>query len=219
MATPKKFYIADTHYFHENVIRFDNRPFETIEEMNKTMLENWNSAVHPRDTVYILGDFIWHRNPETIKFLRKLHGSKILVQGNHDRLFLNGETKKLFSNVSPYREGRDSGYRVVMCHYPIPLHAHHRRENTIHLYGHVHTTQEYRVALNHFNQVKDDPLLEHKAREYNVGCMLPWMDYTPRTLGEIVERAEVHKDWLDKFMFWSGLEYIKAKQSLREERS
>ena len=47
------YYIADLHLGHENVIRFDNRPFADLEEMHRTIIDNWNRTVTAGDTVYI----------------------------------------------------------------------------------------------------------------------------------------------------------------------
>lgn len=55
----KNFYIADTHFGHKNILKYDNRPFFTTEEMDNELVERWNAAVDPSDTVYILGDFCW----------------------------------------------------------------------------------------------------------------------------------------------------------------
>lgn len=52
------FYISDLHIGHENILRFDNRPFADVNEMNNKLIENWNARVRSDDTVYILGDFI-----------------------------------------------------------------------------------------------------------------------------------------------------------------
>ena len=57
------FYISDLHINHDNVIRFDNRPFKNIQDMWIAIRDNWNSKVCPSDTVYILGDFIWSKEP------------------------------------------------------------------------------------------------------------------------------------------------------------
>ncbi len=55
------YYIADTHFGHNNILRLSNRPFNTIEEMDRTIIVNWNSRVTDRDDVYILGDFSYKR--------------------------------------------------------------------------------------------------------------------------------------------------------------
>lgn len=80
------FYIADTHFFHENVIKFDNRPFSSMEEMNEKLISNWNNVVRNEDTVYILGDFIWSKpnSDEYKNIISHLNGWKVIVLGNHD---------------------------------------------------------------------------------------------------------------------------------------
>ena len=52
------YFTADTHFDHANIIRFCNRPFATVEEMNETLITNWNRKVHANDTVFIIGDML-----------------------------------------------------------------------------------------------------------------------------------------------------------------
>ncbi|MGM0122863.1 hypothetical protein IGI37_000229 [Enterococcus sp. AZ194] len=65
-----KYFIADTHFYHEAVLEFSQRPFKDIEEMNTQLIKNWNSVVRsPKDEVYILGDFVYKGSGEqAIKF-------------------------------------------------------------------------------------------------------------------------------------------------------
>ena len=51
-----KYYISDLHLFHENAIKFDHRPFESVQEMHEVVLKNWNDRVTNGDFVYLLGD-------------------------------------------------------------------------------------------------------------------------------------------------------------------
>lgn len=53
------YYISDVHFFHKNCIEFDSRPFSTIEQMHKTMVDRWNRKITEEDTVYILGMSAW----------------------------------------------------------------------------------------------------------------------------------------------------------------
>ena len=61
------YYISDLHLLHENVLRFDNRPFESIKEMQETIVNNWNRKVTNGDTVYILGDVSMRGKKEDLR--------------------------------------------------------------------------------------------------------------------------------------------------------
>lgn len=81
----KRYIIADTHFGHSNIIKYENRPFNDVEEMNETLIKLWNKTINNDDLVYILGDFTLSRRKEIITDLvNKLHGRKILIMGNHD---------------------------------------------------------------------------------------------------------------------------------------
>lgn len=69
------FFTADTHFGHQNVIRFNNRPFSTVEEMEETLIANWNNRVHQNDTVYVLGD-MFYRCRTAADILKRPHGKK-----------------------------------------------------------------------------------------------------------------------------------------------
>ena len=76
---------ADFHFWHTNIIKYCNRPFRTSEEMNETMIANWNRVVNPEDQCYILGDFAFCPPDKAANTARRLHGKKYLIKGNHDR--------------------------------------------------------------------------------------------------------------------------------------
>lgn len=81
----KRFIIADTHFGHDNIIKYENRPFKNAQEMDKRIIELWNSTVGKEDLVYVLGDFTLSRRKEIIKSLvDQLNGGKVLIMGNHD---------------------------------------------------------------------------------------------------------------------------------------
>lgn len=179
---PKKFYIADLHYGHANVLHFDNRPFKTIQEMNDAIVERWNSVVSPGDMVYVLGDMFWCTSKVAIPILDSLNGQKFLIKGNHDRCN-DGQFAKRFVKITEYAEIEDGNRKVILCHYPIPCFKNHYY-GSYHLYGHVHNSFEDKM-MSHDKFLMEE-LYGHPCNMYNVGCMMPWMDYTPRTLDEIV---------------------------------
>lgn len=77
------FFTSDHHFYHTNVIKYCDRPFSSVEEMNEILVKNWNDTVCPTDVVYCLGDFsMAFRSVEL--YTRRLNGTKYLVPGNHD---------------------------------------------------------------------------------------------------------------------------------------
>lgn len=179
------FYISDLHINHENMLFMDPRPFETCEEENEEIIKRWNNAVKENDTVYILGDCFWKSSDENITIMKRLKGKKILIRGNHDKTKGNPLTH-LYSGIYDYKEIVDNAFGlnkiVVLSHYPIPFFKQQHR-GAIMLYGHVHMTREWDMiqALRKEMETKSIPNELH-----NVGCMLPYMNYTPRTLEQII---------------------------------
>lgn len=117
------YYISDLHLFHEASIRFDNRPFGSLDEMHEAVVSRWNNKINNGDTVYILGDMSMRgRKEDLISLVATLKGKKILVKGNHDDVS-DYRYKQLFYDVCDYREIHDSyggkNYDLVLCHYPI----------------------------------------------------------------------------------------------------
>lgn len=78
--------ISDTHFGHANIIKYCNRPFLSVEDMDEALIRNWNSIVSANDTVIHVGDFSLHNKVWKLKdYVSKLNGCKILVRGNHDQ--------------------------------------------------------------------------------------------------------------------------------------
>ena len=185
----QNFYISDLHFGHANVIKFDKRPFATIEEMDTALIRNWNEAVRKKDNIYILGDFCWGKSEQWVELLSQLRGNKYLIAGNHDIKNPSSTVRRYFQDWKDYKEIDDKGRRVILCHYPIPFYKSDYSESTFMLHGHVHITFENEYLENLRYQIENDPY-ERSAKNlcqfYNVGCMMPWMNYRPRTLDEIV---------------------------------
>lgn len=191
------YYISDLHLGHKNVIRLDHRPFFDLEQMEETIVMNWNAAVRPDDTVYILGDFCWGKADEWTRILRRLKGQKVLIRGNHDLRNPPAKVKNLFADICPYKEIDDNGRKVLMCHYPMLFYKHSNNSNYYMLCGHVHQTKEndYLEAFAKRMRVDDSGGVmgfKNCAQIYNVGAMMPYMQYTPRTLDEIICRKPLY---------------------------
>ena len=179
-------YIADTHFDSEDLIFYDNRPFETAEEMNEALIANWNRVVGDEDTTYIVGDFHAGDAFRWRATLEKLNGKKILIKGNHDEWDVIEAVRDLFEDVAEYKEIRDGEDQVVLCHYPSPA-FHNHYFGWIHLYGHVHSAFEANILEKNKDLLKKLYANEGVCRMANVGAMMPYMDYTPRMLAELKE--------------------------------
>ena len=81
----KIYFISDTHFSHQNIIEYCNRPFNNIDEMNEHMIYKWNSVISKDDIVYHLGDFMLDKKDNLANIFNKLNGKIYLIKGNHDR--------------------------------------------------------------------------------------------------------------------------------------
>ena len=179
-----KFYISDLHIGHKNAISFDERPFWNIEEQNEEIIKRWNEVVTKNDDVYILGDFAW-KNDMGLEVIRRFNGRKYLINGNHDRI--NEALLNEFEWVKDYAEIKDGGENLVLFHYPI-AHWKNADYGSILLYGHIHgATGRDNRPFNEYKEAMRNRGLPYRC--YNVGCMLPYMNYQPRTLKYIIENA------------------------------
>lgn len=196
------YYISDLHLFHKNVTgegtNFDGRPFETLDEMHNTIKENWNNTITNSDHVYILGDLAWKENENAIQFVSTLKGNKHLILGNHCRA-KDQRYRQLFVEIVDYKEVKDNidgkECHVVLSHFPIAFwNWQHRKSRdgrekklwAVHLYGHLHNSIEEKYFQEFIEKLNKEYDIDCIAK--NVGCVMPYMDYTPRTLKEILEK-------------------------------
>lgn len=133
----KIFLIADPHFGHENIIKYCNRPFRDVDEMNNTIVKNWNLAVRKEDKVFVLGDFALRRE-NVSKFGKILNGKKILIKGNHDCYPNSFYIESGFEDVVSYPILYD-GF-CLFSHEPLAL-----SETTpyFNFYGHVHNDAKF----------------------------------------------------------------------------
>lgn len=149
------------------------------------MVEAWNSRVTDRDDVYMLGDVVWTgKVKEAQRMLSRLNGKKHLVAGNHDGVLLDNVGSLPLFEVENYRELRIGEKLVVLSHYPIPFWK-GQFYKSFHFYGHVHNSAQ--------NNMMDKLMADCEAcyamdfNCINVGAMMPWMDYAPRSFEELKE--------------------------------
>ena len=189
------YYIGDLHFGCQN--KFENRTLEH----DKIIIDNWNRTVTNADTVYVLGDIGRIGGNKDNEYLCQcisvLKGKKVCVLGNHDDDLKDIRLRQLFAEVCDRKEIIDNyngmSHKLVLLHSP-ELFWSQQHKGAILLYGHLHMSDEWEVYKYCLNYVND--FFEGKTKKgytdcppaeaYNVGCMLPYMDYTPRTLKEII---------------------------------
>lgn len=156
------YFISDTHFGHKNIIKYCNRPFQDIEEMEKVLIQNWNGRVKKNDTVYFLGDFVFGSKNKTSEIAKKLNGIKILIMGNHD--IRSQDFYKSIGFVKVYDKPIILDNKYILSHEPM---INVNIGKLINIHGHIHNT-----VLD-----KNDFLL------YNVSCEN--IDYTPVSITQI----------------------------------
>ena len=179
------YFISDLHFGHKNCLAFDNRPFNTIEEHDDFIIRAWNETVGIDDDVYILGDISWYNSTKTIEIFKRLNGKLHLMKGNHDKTILkNAELRSLFVEIADYTElFIDKNTSIVLCHYPIPCFNNHYY-GWYHFYGHVHNSFEWNIMENNKRQLIE--LYNKECRMFNVGAMMSYIHYKPRTFEQII---------------------------------
>ena len=130
---------SDTHFFHNNIIKYCNRPFDSVNHMNDELVYRWNDTVKPQDTVFHLGDISFGDVEQTNEIMHKLKGNKILIQGNHDRhaKWTSKDPKLMynhFSEIHDFLRLRHNNKKYVLCHFPFASWD----RGYINLHGHTH---------------------------------------------------------------------------------
>lgn len=186
------YYISDTHFGCVN--SFENRTLEH----DKIIKENWNNVVTNSDDVYILGDigkFGGNTNNEYLcGIISTLKGKKHLILGNHDE-FKDCRITQLFVEIRDYKEIIDNSnglnQKLVLSHYPIfswnGVYKTTKKQSIL-LYGHLHNNFDEKLFQKSLHQLRNITTKRTLGvpYAYNVGAMMPYMGYAPRTLNEIL---------------------------------
>lgn len=161
------FFTADTHFGHKNIIRYEKRPYNSVEQMDRALITNWNNVVGPRDRVYVLGDFAFRGGKDIIW---KLNGKKFLVKGNHDRE-VDG-----FEWVKDYCYLKSNYGHFALFHYPI-VSWEGKSHGSIHLHGHTHSRTPNNIQAG--------------DKIYNVG--VDTNNYRPVSIDEILDKLKCNR--------------------------
>lgn len=137
-------FTSDTHFNHNAILNFCNRPFDTIEEHDQQLINNWNSVVKPDDTVFHLGDFCFGGRPKWQSIIEQLNGHIILILGNHDFKQLTQGIEALFDYVTQQMKIQIGTRTVYLNHFPFLCFANgniqtYKENYNIQLFGHIHS--------------------------------------------------------------------------------
>lgn len=160
----KIFAIGDLHLDHTNIIKYCNRPFSSVEKMNKVIVRTWNKTVKQNDTVYFLGDMSFGKGSrKTDYWLEKLNGNILFIKGNHDR---SKKIKFFQSLILNYK-----GQKFLFIHNPedVP-----RQWQGWVIHGHHHN-----------NDIENFPFINGKQKTINVGVEV--LNYKPLDLDYLFE--------------------------------
>lgn len=135
----KTFFIADTHFGHNAIIDYENRPFTGVAEMDRTIIENWNNVVSAGDKVFVVGDFSAYDKEKTTEICHRLNGSKYLIMGNHDTESEQFYMDCGFGNAVRYPIILDGFW--IISHEPLYVNTNMPYAN---IFGHVHNNPLYK---------------------------------------------------------------------------
>lgn len=185
------FFISDTHFFHQNILRLCERPFDTIEEHDQKLIENWNSVVGPEDTVFHLGDFCFGGAQKWKEIRDQLNGHIILILGNHDIKTASQGMLTMFDYASQQMRIQVDGRTVYLNHFPFLTFAHwnpdvYQRDSlAFALSGHTHIRKGDTGYDAQFTSL-------YKSTQYDVGVDLN--DYKPIAWKEVNRRIQYQID-------------------------
>lgn len=174
-----KFFTADEHYGHRNVIKFCKRPFVDIDDMREKLIAAHNAKVSKGDFTYHIGDMFWRTCSvdEAVTIMTRLNGQHVLVYGNHDELVENGpHLRQKFVKISErlYLDKTSISPKIVLDHYAGRVWR-GSHKGTWQLYGHSHAA-----------------LPEAKTLSFDVGVDTR-PDYAPWSEEEIAAKMKLKK--------------------------
>lgn len=195
------YFVSDTHFSHEHIIKFCNRPFKDKEEMDYNLIKNWNTKVPNDALVFHLGDFGWGGYKEYKNIREQLNGKIILIKGNHDqRNGCQNETQynQLFEYTTQQMFIQIEGRKVYLNHVPMLCYGGTYREQdklVYQLHGHVHLTKK-----NPKGKDIERVLNYEFPTQYDVG--VDFNDFTPISWKEVNEKIQTQIKMNDNMKIW-----------------
>jgi calcineurin-like phosphoesterase family protein len=179
-VTPVDYLVSDLHLDHDNIIEYCDRPFDSVAEMNETLVERWNAVVDPGDEVLYGGDLTIRSSAAALlDWLEELHGELVFLLGNHDGTVLEGLDRVRFVEECRFE------------HRGVPFHAVHDPADgpSNHagwlLHGHHHN-----------NWPDEFPFVDHETRRVNLSVEL--LDYRPLATDRLVDYLACGERFTDR---------------------
>lgn len=192
----KIYFASDHHFWHENILKYCNRPFGSVEEMNEALVSNWNSVVKPDDHVYHLGDFCFGNVEKWNWCLEpgRLNGHIHLIMGNHDpdRVFREGTMLERFDEICYEKVLIIGGWTVILNHFPFASFSNNFDHKVMALSGHTHIGPNSGGVAD-FSNI-------YKPNQYDVG--MDNNNYTPVSWEEVLRRVKYQIENNVNLMCW-----------------
>lgn len=191
-------FTSDLHFGHSNILKFCDRPWKTTEEMDKALINNWNSVVKENDIVFNLGDFAFAPNWRWKQLIEQLNGVHYLIIGNHDRSRYPGDSiMSLFKDVQQQMLVQIDNKKIYLNHCPLLCYDgvyRSKQDMTWALSGHVHVKKEN-------NTGKDFERLRYMLpTQYDVG--VDFNDYKPISFKEVSNKINYQIENNTNLMCW-----------------
>lgn len=150
----KHFITSDLHFWHQNILKYSPQTrgqWDTVEDMNKGIVEAWNQLVTVEDHTYILGDVAFCGVDKAVELLNQLNGTKTLIIGNHDeKLAQHAKFRNCFVEVAHYKTIKHNDQYIVLMHYPIAQWD-RKHYGSLHFHGHMHGKPSGLEGQNHLD--------------------------------------------------------------------
>lgn len=166
----KIWFTSDTHFSHDNIIKFCGRPYASVQEMDEDLIRRWNERIREDDIVFHLGDFAWGGSAIWTSLLNRLNGHKHLIIGNHDMKNLRSNYAQYFDEITFQKQIRVEDRTIYLNHYPFLCYGgtYRQKDQLIwQLFGHVHSNKSDKSRRH---EGKDDERLKMLfPTQYDVG--------------------------------------------------
>lgn len=181
LPADKIWFTSDPHFNHKNIIKYCNRPFPNVDEMDEILIRRWNSVLGEDDLIFCLGDFALGKPESCLKILQRLNGHKVLIKGNHEKCVMSnfynreefdGGIYELLEIKVNDEEVSNEFQDLILCHYTM-LTWNKSHRGSWQLFGHVH------------GGLSNKGVIQHSPNQMDVG--VDCHDYYPISYQQVKE--------------------------------